>query len=110
MSLKSRSSAGEGIAVREFRDAHTFEPKDFDEFKALLKEPGGFLRGAWCGGSGCETRIKETTKATIRRTVTRFMSSAISNGRNPAVAITVRYSAQRRSRHKPTASVPSTTA
>jgi prolyl-tRNA synthetase len=52
--------------ARAFRDAHTFEPKDFAEFKRLLAEPGGFLRGGWCGDGVCEAAIKQQTKATIR--------------------------------------------
>jgi prolyl-tRNA synthetase len=49
-----------------FRDEHTFEPKDYDEFKKLLEEPGGFLVAGWCGERGCEDRVKADTKATIR--------------------------------------------
>ena len=49
-----------------FRDAHTFEPKDYGEFKAMLDEPGGFLIGSWCGDGACEAEIKAETKATIR--------------------------------------------
>ena len=48
-------------------------------------------------------------RAPTRTTVTRSSSSWISNGRKPAVATTVRYSAHRRSRHSPTASTPSIT-
>jgi prolyl-tRNA synthetase len=49
-----------------FREAHTFEPKDFGEFKSLLAEPGGFLQGNWCGDGACEAAVKAETKATIR--------------------------------------------
>jgi len=49
-----------------FRDEHTFEPKDYDEFKTLLTEPGGFLVAGWCGDRSCEDRVKAETKATIR--------------------------------------------
>lgn len=52
--------------ARAFRAAHTFEPGTADEFKALLAEPGGFLRVPWCGDGACETRVKGETKATIR--------------------------------------------
>jgi prolyl-tRNA synthetase len=52
--------------VRAFRDAHTFTPRDYEEFKALLDEPGGFLQGNWCGDAGCEAAVKAETKATIR--------------------------------------------
>jgi len=49
-----------------FRDEHTFEPKDYEEFKRLIEEPGGFLTAGWCGERGCEDRVKAETKATIR--------------------------------------------
>lgn len=52
--------------ARDFRDAHTFQPADFKEFQALLKNPGGFLEAPWCGDGACEARIKAETKATIR--------------------------------------------
>jgi len=49
-----------------FRDANTFSPKDYGEFKALIEAGGGFLQGAWCGDPDCEAEIKAETKATIR--------------------------------------------
>lgn len=49
-----------------FRDAHTFEPSSYDEFKSLLREPGGFMIGNWCGDATCEATVKAETKATIR--------------------------------------------
>src|SRR5439155_24158667 len=50
------------------------------------------------------------TSAPTRNTVTLRDSSRISNGRRPAVATTVRYSAHRRSCHSPIASTSSSTA
>jgi len=49
-----------------FRDAHTFTPKDYEEFTAVLKDPGGFAETGWCGDRACEDRVKADTKATIR--------------------------------------------
>ena len=49
-----------------FREANTFRPKDYEEFKAIIAAGGGFLRGAWCGDAECEAQIKAETKATIR--------------------------------------------
>ena len=49
-----------------FRDAHTFGPKDYDEFRSLLDDPGGFLTAGWCGQRTCEDKVKAETKATIR--------------------------------------------
>ena len=47
-----------------FREAHTSEPKNFDEFRQAVET--GFARSFWCGDSKCEEEIKETTKATLR--------------------------------------------
>src|SRR5713101_9996159 len=47
-----------------FREANTFEPKNFDEFRAAVEK--GFARTYWCGNSRCEEQIKEATKATLR--------------------------------------------
>ncbi len=49
-----------------FREAHTFSPGDYDEFKRLVDDPGGFLAAGWCGRRECENRVKADTKATIR--------------------------------------------
>ena len=48
----------------EFRDANTFEPKDYDEFKGIIEN--GFARAWWCGNGECEDKVKEDTQATIR--------------------------------------------
>ena len=48
----------------EFRDANTFEPKDYDEFKGIIEN--GFARARWCGNAECEDKVKEDTQATIR--------------------------------------------
>src|SRR5579863_1924522 len=48
----------------EFRNAHTFEPKNAEEFQAAVEK--GFARSYWCGDARCEEQIKETTKATLR--------------------------------------------
>ena len=47
-----------------FRRAHTFEPKNFDEFRQVVET--GFAQSYWCGDSKCEEQIKEVTKATLR--------------------------------------------
>jgi prolyl-tRNA synthetase len=49
-----------------FRDAHTFRPGDYEELKALIADPGGFVEAGWCGDRACEDRVKADTKATIR--------------------------------------------
>jgi prolyl-tRNA synthetase len=50
--------------ARAFRDAHTKEPANYEEFKSAVES--GFAAAYWCGGEDCETRIKEETKATVR--------------------------------------------
>jgi prolyl-tRNA synthetase len=47
-----------------FRNTHTFEPKDLEEFKQAVEQ--GFANSRWCGENRCEEQIKETTKATLR--------------------------------------------
>jgi prolyl-tRNA synthetase len=47
-----------------FRKANTVEPGDYGEFKVAVEK--GFAFSWWCGGSGCEAKIKEETKATMR--------------------------------------------
>ena len=48
----------------QFREAHTYTPKDYDEFREAVSS--GFAYAWWCGDAECEARIKEDTKATIR--------------------------------------------
>ena len=51
----------------EFRQANTHSGiGDYEEFKEVLAEQGGFLRVHWAGTNEDEDRIKEETKATIR--------------------------------------------
>jgi prolyl-tRNA synthetase len=46
--------------------AATSNADDYDEFKAKLERPDGFLLAHWCGSGVCEGTIQEETKATIR--------------------------------------------
>jgi prolyl-tRNA synthetase len=50
----------------EMRNAMTHEAEDYDEFKTLIEEKGGFVWAHWDGTSETEERIKTETKATIR--------------------------------------------
>ena len=38
----------------------------YEEFKAKLEDPGGFLLAHWCGRGECEELIQQETRATIR--------------------------------------------
>ncbi len=48
----------------KFREAHTHEPEDWEEFKEAVED--GFALAPWCGDPGCEKAIQEETKATNR--------------------------------------------
>jgi prolyl-tRNA synthetase len=52
--------------ARDFRDRHTFRPRDMEEMAALLEKPGGFMVTGWCGSEECEAKVKLETRATIR--------------------------------------------
>jgi prolyl-tRNA synthetase len=50
--------------ARAFRDSRTKDTKTYDELKAAVET--GFAYAFWCGNAGCEAKIKEETKATMR--------------------------------------------
>ncbi len=49
-----------------YREEHTTSVDNFDDFKSVLEEKGGFVKAHWDGTSETENKIKELTKATIR--------------------------------------------
>jgi prolyl-tRNA synthetase len=50
----------------DYRNTHITEVSDFDEFKDILENKGGFISAHWDGTPQTEEKIKELTKATIR--------------------------------------------
>ncbi len=48
----------------EFRRSHTFDPKDYEELKAVVDQ--GWAFSWWCGDAECEAKVKDETKATTR--------------------------------------------
>ena len=48
------------------RSENITEVKDYDTFKEVLEQKGGFVSAHWDGTAETEDRIKEETKATIR--------------------------------------------
>ncbi|WP_100612443.1 proline--tRNA ligase [Confluentibacter lentus] len=50
----------------DFRDSHITEVNNFEEFKSVLENKGGFISAHWDGTNETEEKIKELTKATIR--------------------------------------------
>jgi prolyl-tRNA synthetase len=54
-------------AARDRREKNSKRGKiSYDDFKALMEGPGGFVYAGFCGSEQCEQEIKEETKATIR--------------------------------------------
>ncbi|MFA7444906.1 MAG: proline--tRNA ligase [Flavobacteriaceae bacterium] len=49
-----------------YRNEHITEVNDFEEFKDILENKGGFVSAHWDGTGETEEKIKELTKATIR--------------------------------------------
>ena len=49
-----------------FQEEKTTEVKDWDEFKDILENKGGFISAYWDGTPETEEKIKAETKATIR--------------------------------------------
>ena len=65
--LLDQVQAGLLQRATDFREANTHTGiRDYEEFKELLAEKGGFLRVHWAGSGEDEDRIKEETKATLR--------------------------------------------
>lgn len=52
--------------AKNFRETHTTEVDDFDTFKDVIKNKGGFVSAHWDGTAETEDKIKELTKASIR--------------------------------------------
>ncbi|MBD5156770.1 MAG: proline--tRNA ligase [Butyrivibrio sp.] len=52
--------------ARKHRDEHTFEARDYEEFKNIIADKPGFVKAMWCGEQDCELKIKEDTTATSR--------------------------------------------
>ena len=52
--------------AKSFRDSHITRVENFDEFKDVIENKGGFVLAHWDGTPETEDKIKEETKATIR--------------------------------------------
>jgi len=50
----------------DFRNKNTHVVDDYEDFKKILDDNGGFILAHWDGTSETEIKIKEETKATIR--------------------------------------------
>lgn len=52
--------------AKAFRDEHITRVENFDQFKDVIENKGGFILAHWDGTPETEVKIKEETKATIR--------------------------------------------
>ena len=52
--------------ARAHREEHTYEARNYDEFKETIANKPGFVKAMWCGDEACEIKIKEDTTATSR--------------------------------------------
>jgi len=52
--------------AKNYRDEHITKVDNFEEFKEVLENKGGFVAAHWDGTPETEEKIKELTKATIR--------------------------------------------
>lgn len=52
--------------AKNYRDTHITEVDNFDDFKEVLENKGGFISAHWDGTPETEEKIKDETKATIR--------------------------------------------
>jgi prolyl-tRNA synthetase len=53
--------------ARARRDANSYrDVADYERFREIMEGDGGFVYAGWCGSAGCEERVKEETRATIR--------------------------------------------
>ena len=50
----------------KFRDEHTYDALDYEEFQKTIAEKPGFVRAMWCGDQACELKIKEDMGLTSR--------------------------------------------
>ena len=52
--------------ARAFRESHTTEAANWDEFTRAMEGRPGFVIAHWCGSAECEATIKAETQATLR--------------------------------------------
>jgi len=52
--------------AKSFLDEHIKTASEYESFKKIIENDGGFVRVCWCSDQTCEQKIKEETGATIR--------------------------------------------
>jgi prolyl-tRNA synthetase len=53
-------------AARARQRDNSYRISEYEPFKKMVAEKGGFYFAGWCGSRSCEEKVKEETKATIR--------------------------------------------
>jgi len=54
--------------------------ENYEQFKDIVEQNGGFVFTGWCGDPACEARVKEETKTTIRVIVGEDLASHVPPG------------------------------
>ena len=52
--------------AKSFLDEHIKTVSEYESFKKIIENQGGFVRACWCSDQTCEQKIKDETGATIR--------------------------------------------
>jgi prolyl-tRNA synthetase len=52
--------------ARRRQSDNTYRLQEYDAFRTMVAEKGGFFFAGWCGSVACEDKVKDETKATIR--------------------------------------------
>jgi prolyl-tRNA synthetase len=53
-------------AARRRQEAATYRLTEYEPFRTMVADKGGFYFAGWCGSPACEERVKQDTRATIR--------------------------------------------
>jgi prolyl-tRNA synthetase len=53
-------------SARKRQEDNTYRVEEYEAFKTMVADKGGFFFAGWCGEVACEERVKEETRATIR--------------------------------------------
>jgi len=64
--LLDEIQAGMLAESEKFLADNTHSVETYDEFKAIMAGPRGFIKAMWCEDADCEAAIKNETKATTR--------------------------------------------
>lgn len=64
--LLEQIQAGLLERAQQFQRDNTVDATTYAELAEAAAERKGLIRAGWCGGAGCEARVKEETGATIR--------------------------------------------